>query len=95
MKNATLSLNKKINNVAKILEAKGFELYLSAKSKKHTEGNIFFDIYTCTKGIFSGEVVDIYYNFETGTIHDLAISSQFHTETGGDYLSTPKIIKFI
>ena len=95
MKNATLSLSKKINNVSKVLEAKGFDLYLSTKSLKHEQRNILHDIYTCTQGVFNGEVVDIHYNFETGIIHDLAISSQFHTSTGGDYLSTPKIINFI
>ncbi len=95
MKNATLSLSKKINNVSQVLETKGFDLYLSTKSRKHEQRNILHDIYTCTKGVFNGEVVDIHYNMETGIIHDLAVSSQFHTSTGGDYLSTPKIINFI
>jgi hypothetical protein len=95
MKNATLSLNLDINNVSQKLDAKGFDLYLSTKSLKHEQRNILHDIYTCTKGQFNGEVVDIHYNIETGVIHDLAVSSQFHTNTGGDYLSTPKILNFI
>lgn len=95
MKNASLSLRKEINNVAQILENKGFDLYLSTKSLKHNQRNILHDIYTCTNGAFSGEVVDIHYNIENGIIHDLSVSSQFHTESGGDYLTTPKIIKFI
>jgi hypothetical protein len=91
MKNATLSLNWNVNKLSEILESKGFDLYLSTKSLKHEERNIVHDIYTCTNGKFDGEVVDVHYNFETGLIHDVATSSQRHTEDGGAYETTPKI----
>lgn len=91
MKNATLSLKWNVNNLSNLLESKRFDLYLSTKSLKHEERNILHDIYTCTEGVFNGEVVDVHYNFETGLIHDVAVSSQFHTEDGGSYLTTPKI----
>jgi hypothetical protein len=95
MKNATLSLKKSINEVAQVLESKGFDCYLSTKSLKHDSRNVFHDVYTCTKGAFDGEVVDIHYDFNNGIIHDLSCSSQFHTQSGGDYLTTPKILNFI
>jgi len=91
MKNATLSLKWNVNKLSEILESKKFDLYLSTKSLKHEERNILHDIYTCTEGIFDGEVVDVHYNYETGIIHDLATSSPRHTKDGGAYETLPKI----
>lgn len=84
-----------LTQIYSLLEAKKFDLYLSTKSLKHEERNILHDIYTCTSGLFSGEVVEIYYNFENDKIEQIEVSSQFHTNDGGDYLTTPKILKFI
>ena len=78
-----------------LLENKGFELYLSTKSLEHQESNILHDIFTCTKGIFNGEVVDVHYNIGNDEIKQISVSSQFHTQDGGEYLTTPKILKFI
>lgn len=78
-----------------LLESKGFDLYLSTKSIQYDERNILHDIYTCTKGAFNGEVIDIHYNFENNEIKQIGVSSQFHNEDGGEYLTTPKILKFI
>lgn len=78
-----------------LLENKGFELYLSTKSLEHQESNILHDIFTCTKGIFNGEVVDVHYNIGNDEVKQISVSSQFHTQDGGEYFSTPKILKFI
>lgn len=86
---------KNYQTISNLLESKKFDLYLSIKSLKHDERNILHDIYTCTNGAFNGEVVDIYYNFENDEIKRIEVSSQFHTQDGGEYLTTPKILKFI
>jgi hypothetical protein len=95
MKNATLSCKMNLNNITNLLYSKGFECYLSTKSLKHDDCMIHHDIYTCTEGIFAGEVVDVHYNYNTGLIHDLSFSSQFHTQDGGSYETLPKIIKYL
>lgn len=86
---------KNLQTLATLLDNKGFELYLSTKSLQYDSANILHDIYTCTNGAFSGEVVDIHYNFENDEIKQIEVSSQFHTNDGGEYLSTPKILNFI
>jgi len=86
---------KNFQTLISLLEGKGFDLYLSTKSLQYDKENIVHDIYTCTNGAFSGEVVDIHYNFKSDEIEQIEVSSQFHTNDGGEYLSTPKILKFI
>jgi hypothetical protein len=81
--------------ISNLLENKGFELYLSTKSLNHEEPNILQDIFTCTKGMFNGEVVDVYYDITNNEIKQISVSSQFHTQDGGKYETTPKILKFI
>jgi len=86
---------KNFQTLISLLEGKGFDLYLSTKSLQYDEKNIVHDIYTCTNGAFSGEVVDVHYDFKNDDIKQIEVSSQFHTNDGGEYLSTPKILKFI
>lgn len=86
---------KNLQAVWDLLDCKGFDLYLSSKSLQYDERNIVHDIYTCINGTFSGEVVDIHYNIDNNEIKHIEVSSQFHTESGGDYLTTPKILNFI
>ena len=86
---------KNYQSLSNLLENKGFELYLSTKSLEHEESNILQDIFTCTSGIFNGEVEDVYYNITNDKIKQISVSSQFHTQDGGNYESAPKILKFI
>ncbi len=78
-----------------LLESKGFELYLSTKSLEFDAKKFQKAIFTCTNGIFNGEVVDVVYNFWDDQVKQISVSSQFHTEDGGEYHTTPKILKFI
>ena len=86
---------KNLELLFKLLDSKGFDLYLSTKSLQYDERNIVHDIYTCTKGIFNGEVVDIHYNIQNNEVKQIEVSSQYHTIDGGEYLTTPKILNFI
>lgn len=86
---------KNYQTISNLLEAKGFNFYLSTKSLEYDERNILHDIYTCTEGIFNGEVVDVHYNISNDEIKEISVSSQFHTQDGGEYITTPKILKFI
>jgi hypothetical protein len=86
---------KNLEMLVSLLDAKGFDLYLSTKSLEYEDKNIVHDIYTSTNGLFSGEVVDIHYNIKDEEIKQISVSSQFHTNDGGEHLSTPKILKFI
>lgn len=95
MKNQTLSFKMNLNNITNLLYLKGFDCYLSTKSLKYEDCSIHHDIYTCNQGMFAGEVVDVHYNYNTGLIQEIAVSSQFHTEDGGEYSTTPKILNYI
>ena len=86
---------KNLRLLVSVLENKGFDFYLSTKSLEYDERNIVHDIYTCTNGMCNGEVVDIHYNIKDQEIKQVSVSSQFHTNDGGEHLSTPKILKFI
>jgi hypothetical protein len=86
---------KNLQMLVSVLECKGFDFYLSTKSLQYDEKYIVHDIYTCTNGVFSGEVVDIHYNLKNQEIKQVEVSSQFHTNDGGEYLTTPKILNFI
>lgn len=63
-----------INQIATQLHAAGFELYNS-----FNEG-LQHEIYTCTKGQYNGEVVDVYYNYRTGAVHGVDYSAQFKNQ---------------
>ena len=86
---------KNLQTLVSLLDCKGFDLYLSTKSIQYEEKDIVHNIYTCTNGVFSGEVVDIHYNIKNDEIKQIEVSSQFHTKDGGEYLTTPKILNFI
>lgn len=58
------------------LDQNNFDLYLSTQSLEHSDGNILHDIYTCTKGKYSSDVVDIYYNFGTDEVIKIEYSNQ-------------------
>lgn len=49
----------------------GFEVYGS-----FNEG-LQHEILTCTKGEYSGEVIDLYWDYKTGKVHTIDYSSQF------------------
>ncbi len=54
-------------------EKSGFQSYGS-----FNEGDdIQHDILTCTCGKFNGEVIDLYYDFYTGAVSKIEITSQF------------------
>ena len=80
--------------VKKKVDAQAKKLYLSTKSLEH-EGPILQDIFTCTKGIFNGEVVDVFYDITNNEVKQISVSSQFHTEDEGQYETTPKILNYI
>ena len=78
----------KYQKICQVLENNEFECNVSSK----LNDKITQDIYTCTKGKFNGEVVDIYYNYVSDEVYELAFSSQFDN---GEISSLPKIIKYI
>jgi len=41
------------------------------------EGGLQHDILTCLEGKYSGEVIDIYYNWDSGEISKVEYSTQF------------------
>jgi len=57
------------------LESAGFELYLSGKALGNPD--IEHEIFTCKKGKYSGEVIDLFYNYYTGEIVRIEYSTQF------------------
>ena len=63
-----------INQILPKLIKAGFESYGS-----FNEG-LQHEIFTCTKGKYSGEVVDVYYNYKTGLIHSIEYTCQFKNQ---------------
>lgn len=63
-------MKQQINILSKIAEDNGFELYGS-----FNEG-LQHDIWTCLKGKYDGEVIDIYWNYKTGEVHTVDYSCQ-------------------
>lgn len=53
----------------------GFEMYGS-----FNEG-LQHEILTCTKGKYSGEVIDIWWNYTTGQVHTIDYSTQFPNQS--------------
>jgi len=63
----------KYQRICQVLEDNEFECYLSSK----VNDKIQQDIYTCTRGKYNGEVVDVYYNYVSDEVFEMAFSSQF------------------
>lgn len=61
-----------INQLIQVANRNGFESY-----GNFNEGDVQHEILTCTKGKYSGEVIDIYYNFYSGSVSKVEISTQF------------------
>ena len=62
-----------INSLIATATKAGFESYGS-----FNEGELQHDILTCTKGKYSGEVIDLYYFYSNGFINEIQYSTQFH-----------------
>lgn len=63
--------NQQIQPLLNLAAKSGFEMYGS-----FNEG-LQHEILTCTKGKFSGEVIDIYWDYKTGLVHTVDYSTQF------------------
>ena len=61
-----------INTLTHTALKPGFENYGS-----FNEGELQHDILTCTKGKYSGEVIDLYYDYYTGEVSNIEYSTQF------------------
>ena len=77
MSNALSLVSGNINSLSAFIEKLGFKLYGSFNETEPSEVPIQHDIYTCIKGKYSGDVIDVYYNYNTGQIHHKEVSSQF------------------
>ena len=64
---------RNINTLVAVAEKNGFEFYGS-----FNEDGLQHDILTCLKGKFNGEVIDLYYNYRTGEVSQIAHSTQFN-----------------
>ena len=63
--------NSNIQDLLNTASKAGFKLYAS-----FNEG-LQHEILTCTNGKYSGEVIDIYWNYKTGLVHTVDYSTQF------------------
>lgn len=61
-----------INQLIATAAKAGFDSYGS-----FNEGEFQHEILTCTKGKYSGEVIDLYYDFYTGNLNKVEYSTQF------------------
>jgi hypothetical protein len=59
---------KDVNKAIKNLLSNGFEEYLNTWEKETVDGDLNLNhvVFTCTKGYYSGQVADIYYNENDG-----------------------------
>jgi hypothetical protein len=74
---ANQELSKLINQAYK----NGFQQYSDfAHPDKYEYPNINIITFTCTKDIFNGEVIDIWYNYFTGAVLKVDTYSQFNNE---------------
>lgn len=64
-----------IQDLLNLAAKAGFDSYAS-----FNEG-LQHDILLCNKGEYDGEVIDIYWNWETGKIHTIDHSCQFKGQT--------------
>lgn len=63
--------NAKIQDLLNVAAKSGFQNYAS-----FNEG-LQHEILTCTKGKYDGEVLDIYWDYNTGLVHTVDYSTQF------------------
>jgi hypothetical protein len=63
---------KNVNQLIATAAKSGFEVYGS-----FNEGELQHEILTCTKGKFDGEVIDLYYDYNTGDVAKVEYSTQF------------------
>jgi len=68
---------KNFSDLFYILDENKFDLYLSTQSLEHEDAAIMHDIYTCNSGEYKGEIVDIFYNFDTDQVIKIEYSNQF------------------
>lgn len=64
--------NSSVNQLIATAAKAGFETY-----ECFNEGEFQHEILTCTKGKYSGEVIDLYYDFYTGKLNRVEYSTQF------------------
>ena len=63
--------NTGIQELLNVAAKAGFKVYGSFNEGLHHE------ILSCTKGKYSGEVIDIYWDYKTGLVHTVDYSTQF------------------
>lgn len=61
-----------INQLISAAYKAGFEVYGS-----FNEGDSQHEILTCMKGKYDGEVIDLYYDYNTGNVSKIEYSAQF------------------
>jgi len=61
-----------INQLLAVASKNGFNSYGS-----FNEGELQHDTLTCLKGRYNGEVIDIYYDYNTGSVTSVEYSTQF------------------
>lgn len=66
-------MTNSINTLSAKAEKAGFELYLSNYNRAES---ITHDIYTATKGKYSGEVIDLYYD-NSGEVFQIDYTTQY------------------
>ena len=64
-------MKQHINSLSTTLQNNGYDLYGS-----FNEGDFQHDIFTCLSGQYSGNVCDIYYNYNTGEVIKIEYSKQ-------------------
>jgi hypothetical protein len=68
---------KNFNTLMSEAQKSGFEVY---SSYAMPDSSINLDIFTCRKGKYDGEVIDIYYNWKTGEVTQVLYSTQFKNQ---------------
>lgn len=67
-----------LKSLAPFIEKLGFQLYGSFnEDTDQDEVDIQHETYTCTRGKYNGDVIDVYYDYNTGKIFHKEICSQF------------------
>lgn len=65
---------KTVNQLAALVSKAGFESYGNFRTD---EPAIQCEIFTCTKGKYCGENIEVLYNYNTGTITNISQYCQF------------------
>jgi len=76
-----------INQLIALATKNGFESYGS-----FNEGDSQHEILTCTKGKFSGEVIDLYYDYSSGNVVKVEYSTQFRLDQISPIFCFPKSV---